>query len=140
MRKMFAIPLLATLIAASPAPPRVEVATGDWSQLPYMPLIGYSHLNSSIMSKVYEIGRQHRCKLPGQFGSHIDMSVSFAVQFTPEGKLARLLLPPLNCPEAESWLGGTLVQSIEKGDYRPQAQNLNLEGWYRGEINFYYEG
>jgi hypothetical protein len=66
------------------------------------------------------------------------MSVSFAAQFTQDGQLTKLLLPQLNCPEAESWLGGTLVQSIEAGDYRRVIPNP--EGWYRGEFNFHYEG
>jgi hypothetical protein len=130
--------MLLSLVAASPAPPLVQVATGDWSQLPPLQVVSYAHLSSSIMSKVYEIGRQHKCQLPGQYGSHIDISISFAAQFTPEGKLVRLLVPQLNCPEAESWLGGTLLQSIQHGDFRPGAKNP--EGWYRGDFNFYYEG
>jgi len=37
------------------------------------------------------------------------------------------------------WLGGTLVQSIQHGDFRPGA-TPNPEGWYRGDFSFYYEG
>ena len=91
------------------------------------------------MSKVYEIGRQNKCQLPGQYANHIDLSISFAAQFGTDGKLVRLLLPQLNCPEAESWLGGTLVQSIQHGDFHPGAVP-NPEGWYRGDFSFYYEG
>jgi hypothetical protein len=140
MKRIFAAPLLLALAAASPAPPTVQVATGDWSQLPPLERIGYAHLSSAIMTKLYEIGRQHRCRLPGQSGNHIDMSISFAAQFSPQGKLVHLLLPELNCPEAESWLGGTILKSIEQGDYRPAVQNPSPEGWYRGDFNFYYEG
>lgn len=137
--RICAAPILLALVAASPAP-TVEVANGNWSGLPPLQHVSYSHLSLSIMSKLYEIGRQQKCQLPGQTGNRIDMSISFAAQFTPEGKLTRLLLPELNCPQAESWLGGTLVQAIEKGDYRPNPQEPNDHGWYRGEFNFYYEG
>jgi hypothetical protein len=139
MKRVFAAPLLLALAAASPAAPTVQVATGDWSNLPPLERAGYEHLSTAIMSKVYEIGRQNRCKLPGQYANHIDLSISFAAQFGPDGKLARLLLPQLNCPEAESWLGGTLVQSIQHGDFRP-GPSKSPEGWYRGDFSFYYEG
>ncbi|HET9145371.1 MAG TPA: hypothetical protein VFN81_04695 [Sphingomicrobium sp.] len=139
MKNILAAPLLLALIAATPPTPTVQVATGDWSKLPALEHGDYNHLSSAIMSKIYEIGRQNRCKLPGQYANHIDLSISFAAQFGPDGKLARLLLPQLNCPEAESWLGGTLVQSIQHGDFRP-GRNVNPEGWYRGDFSFYYEG
>lgn len=137
MNRVFAAPLFLALIAASP-PPTVEVATGDWSQLPKLEPVSYDHLSAAIMTKLYEIGREHRCRLPGQSGSHIDMSISFAAQFSPDGELKRLLVPALNCPEAESWIGGTLVKSLKGGDFRRPVSNP--EGWYRGDLSFYYEG
>jgi len=140
MKSIFAIPLVLGLSAAAPPPPLVQVATGDWSQLPPLERVGYDHLSSAIMSKVYEIGRTHRCQLPGQSGNHIYMSVTFAAQFSAQGTLRRLIIPQLNCPEAESWVGGTLVQAIEHGDYRPNAKSPNSEGWYRGDLDFHYEG
>ncbi|MFL6721455.1 MAG: hypothetical protein ACJ8FT_06590 [Sphingomonas sp.] len=138
MTKVFAAPMLFALLAASPPEPVVQVATGDWSGLPPLELVSYDHLSSTVMSKVYQIGRDHKCRLPGQSGNHIDLSISFAAQFTPDGQLKRLLLPQLNCPEAEAWLGGTLVQSLKGGDYRRVGQNS--EGWYRGDLSYYYEG
>lgn len=128
------------LFAASAQAPVVQVATGDWSGLPRLQVISYDHLSTTIMTKLYEIGRQQKCQLPGHRGSRMDMSISFAAQFSPDGKLNRLLIPQLNCPEAEAWLGGTLVRSIGHGDFRPAQNDLNLEGWYRGDFSFYYEG
>jgi hypothetical protein len=135
--KVLAAPIFFALLAASPAP-RVEVATGDWSQLPKLEVAGLDHLSTAIMSKVYAIGRAQKCRLPGQSGNRIDLSISFAAQFSSDGHLIRLLLPELNCPDAESWIGGTLVKSIEAGDFR-RAGN-STEGWYRGDLSFSYEG
>jgi hypothetical protein len=140
MKTIFAAPLSLALLAASPPTPVVQVATGDWSNLPPLEVVGYDHLSTAIMSKVYAIGRQNKCKLPGQYGSHIDMSITFAAQFTKEGELTRLVLPQLNCPEAEAWLGGTLLKSIQHRDFRPDMKHPNSEGWYRGDFSFYYEG
>ena len=138
MKLTVLIPLAAALMAASPAQPVVEVANGDWSQLPALDFRGYDHLTSAAMSHIYRLGYEHKCRLPGMSGHHIDFNVSFAAQFAPDGQLSRLVLPKMNCPEAEAWLGGTLVQAIKRGDYR-RTEN-NPEGWYQGTFNFYYEG
>ena len=136
MKRLLAVPLLLALLAAS-APPKVEVATGDWSELPPLRFVGYDHLSTTVMAKINEIGRKQQCHFPGQRRNRTDLSISFAVQYAPNGALQRLLLPQLNCPAAEAWLGGALLQSIEKGDYRPTGENL--EGWYQGSFSFDYE-
>ena len=138
MRKLLAFPLFAALVAATPPQPKVEVATGDWSQLPLLKFQGYDNLSSAVMTKLYEIRRQKRCQLPGLSSTQIELSVSFAAQFSPDGQLKRLLLPQLDCPEAEAWIGGTLVKSLQHGDFRPTGRNP--EGWYRGDLSFSYEG
>lgn len=138
MRKFLCLPLLVASAAAAQPAAKVEVATGDWSGLPALKLNGYDHLSSAVMSKVYEIGRSKNCRLPGQSGHKLDLSVSFAAKFSSNGKLERLILPQLNCPEAESWLGGTLLKSVQHGDFVPTGESP--EGWYRGDLSFYYEG
>jgi len=136
MKMLTSAPILLALTAATA--PQVEVASGDWSALPTLQFVGYGHVSSAVMSQLYSISRTHQCRLPGQAGNHIDFSISFAAQFDPHGRLQRLLLPQLNCPAAESWLGATLLQSLEKGDYRPTGENQT--GWYQGQFGFYYEG
>lgn len=138
MNRILAVPLLLALVAASAEHPVVQVATGDWSQLPQLEAVSYDHLSMAIMTKVYRIARDHKCRLPGQSGNRIDMSISFAAQFGPGGKLRRLLVPAMNCPEAEAWIGGTLIKSLQGGDFRRPVDNP--EGWYRGDLSFYYEG
>lgn len=136
MKRLLSAPLLLALAAASAPQPLVEVATGDWSNLPALEIARYSHLSTAIMTKLNEIKRKHRCDLAGQ-GNNLDMSISFAAQFRPDGRLTRVLLPPLHCAEAESWIGSTLVQSLEGGDF--VRRENNPEGWYRGNLSFYWE-
>ncbi|HET9812595.1 MAG TPA: hypothetical protein VFP57_02925 [Sphingomicrobium sp.] len=138
MKRLLILPLLLGLIAASPPSPTVEVATGNWSNLPKLKRASYDHLSAAVMMKLYQIVREHKCALPGQKGIRMDITFSFATQFDGQGKLQRLILPALNCPEAESWLGGTLLQAIQAGDYVPSGANDS--GWYRGELSFEYDG
>jgi hypothetical protein len=138
MKRLFAIPLLLALVAAAPPAPTVQVATGDWSNLPALKRNGYGHLSAAVMMKLYQIVREHKCRLPGQGGNRMDITFSFATQFNQQGQLQRLILPALNCPDAESWLGGTLLQSIQAGDYLPTGRSPG--GWYRGELSFEYDG
>lgn len=146
MVNLWAIPMFLSLAgpAQSPTiddavpPATVHVAIGDWEHLPPLKLRNYAHLSSSVMSRLYQIRREHKCSLPGSRKRQVDLSISFAAQYSPDGRLRRLLLPQLNCPEAEGWLGGTLLKSLRGGDYVPTGENLN--GWYRGELSFSYEG
>ena len=121
MNRILAAPLLVALAAASPSQPVVQVATGDWSQLPQLQPVSYDHLSMAIMTKVYQIGREHRCRLPGQSGNRIDMSISFAAQFGPDGQLTRLLVPAMNCPEAEV-VDRRNVGQVAAGRRFPQAR------------------
>jgi hypothetical protein len=136
MKRFLAAPVLLALLAASPAP-KVEVATGDWSGLPPLKFVGYDHLSPKAIGKIDEIRRKHHCNLPGGAGDSTDLSVSFAVQYDQKGDLARLLLPRLNCPSAEAWLGAALLESVQKGDYRSTGENP--EGWYQGRLSFQYD-
>jgi hypothetical protein len=138
MKVTILLPLAFGLMAASPSQPIVEVANGDWSGLPALEFKGYNHLTSTAMSRIYRLGYERKCRLPGMSGHHLDFSASFAAQFAPDGQLSRLVLPKFNCPEAEAWLGGTLLQAIRSGDYRRTEENP--EGWYQGNFSFYYEG
>lgn len=137
MKHFLALPAAMTLIAAS-APVSVVTADGDWSRLPRLGQYGYEHLNTKIMLKLHEIAMQRRCSLPGVVGDRLDFGVSFAAQFDRDGTLRQIVIPKLNCPEAEGVVGGALVEMIQGGDYKPTGKNP--DGWYRGDFGFGFEG
>lgn len=60
--------------------------------------------------------------------------MSFAARFQPDGTPTRVLLPKLDCPEAEGILGGILLKMIHRCDHRHDGSNQ--DGWYRGELSF----
>jgi hypothetical protein len=137
MECLLALSLLLST-AAAPPPVRVDTAQSDWSFLPPLKHRGYDHLTPVRMHKIYELASSNRCDLPGESFRRIDLKISFAAQFDRSGKLVRLVLPRLNCPEGEGVLGGALLEMIEKGDYKPTG--ANPEGWYRGNLSFGYAG
>ena len=110
MKRLLALPLfLATLAAAGPMP-KVEVATGDWSQLPPLQSRNYDHLQSNVMQRLWEIAHTKTCTIPGYSIGNLDFRMSFAAQYNPDGSVARVIVPKLDCPEAEAILAGALVE------------------------------
>jgi hypothetical protein len=136
MKRFFCLPALMALTAASAPPVIVETAISDWSYLPPLSLRGYDHLNLKMMAKLHEIASKGQCKVPGYSNGKLDLRLSFAVQYAPNGALQRVVLPKLNCAEAESVLGGTVLEMLQGGDYKPTG--ANPDGWYQGDLSFSY--
>ena len=137
MKRLLALPLVLATVAATAQTPKVEVATGDWSQLPTLESRGYDHLSSNVMQRLWEIASEKKCQLPGYSLRKLDMRLSFAAQYNPDGSVARLIVPQLNCPEAEGLIAGALLEMMRGGDYR--AKGNSPEGWYQGALTFGFE-
>jgi hypothetical protein len=138
MKRYLALPLVLALVAASAPPVTVQAATGDWSQLPQLSQRGYNHLNTKMMVRLHEIASKGECRLPGYLGNRLDLRLSFAAQFDPDGTLRKVLIPKLDCPEAEGIVGGALLEMMQGGDYKPTGKNP--DGWYQGSFTFAFEG
>ena len=120
--------------AGQAAPVTVETASGSWDNLPQLNQRGSNHLNHGAIVEVHQAAIADGCRLPGQLGRELNLNLSFAAQFDPDGTVTRILLPKLDCPKAEGLLGGVLVEMIRGGDYRPSG--ANPEGWYQGVLRF----
>ena len=118
--------------------PTVETATGDWSKLPNLEARVSDNLSTKAMARLHAIATAGECQLPGYAKGQLVMRLSFAAQFEPGGSLQRILLPKLDCPEAEGIIGGVLLKMVSGGDYRPTGKSP--EGWYQGQLNFTYVG
>ena len=139
MKRLVLIPLLlASSIAVATEPlPRVETATGNWNELPRLESRGYTHLDSNAMQRVWEIAKERKCKIPGYVTGKLDMRLNFAVQYDPGGKLSRVILPPLDCPEAEGIIAGAVIAMVQGGDFLRKGESP--EGWYQGDLFFGFE-
>jgi hypothetical protein len=129
--------LILALTTASASPVVVETATGDWSRLPSLQVLGSDHLQSKVMVRLHQIASQGHCSLPGYSAGRLDLRISFAAQYDPGGSLQRIVLPKLDCPEAEGLIGGALLEMMRGGDYRRTGNGP--EGWYRGQFAFSIE-
>jgi hypothetical protein len=123
MKHLPALPLLLALTAASAPAPKVEVADGDWSTLPALQNRGYDHLHSNVMQRLWELANQGKCKIPGYSMGKLDMRLSFAAQYNPDGSVARLILPRMDCTEAEGILAGAVLEMIQGGDYLRRGES-----------------
>ena len=139
MKSLFLIPMLlaASAAFASDPVPRVETATGNWNDLPRLESRGYTHLDSNAMQRIWEIAKARQCKIPGYVTGKLDMRLNFAVQYSPDGKLSRVVLPPLDCPEAEGIIAGAVIAMVQGGDFKRKGESP--EGWYQGDLFFGFE-
>jgi hypothetical protein len=130
--------LLAAVSMPAAAAVSVETAAGDWGGLPELSQRGYQHLNEKMQAKLYEIAESRQCPAFGLKEGRLDFSLTFAVQYAPDGSLARVVMPKLDCPEAESVVGGTLLEMLQAGDYA--ATSKSSAGWYKGGLGFSFTG
>jgi hypothetical protein len=137
MKRFLAPALSLVLIAASAPPVTVETAGGDWSKLPLLNQVSSDHLSGGRMARLHDIVKRHQCQIGDYVGTRLDFGVSFAAKFDPDGTLRQIVIPKLNCPEAEGIVGGALLEMIQARDYRPTG--ANPDGWYRGNFSFAFE-
>lgn len=138
MRMIAGLALLMAAVGSSAAAVNVEVATGDWSKLPQLSQRGYEHLNEKMQAKLYEIAKAEQCPSFKLIQDRLSMRLSFAVQYGDDGTLRRVILPKLECAEAESVAGGALLEMLQAGDYGPTGKSRN--GWYQGTLGFSFAG
>lgn len=133
---IFALTLAAA--TASAANVTVETASGDWSKLPQLRQRGYNHLNEKMQAKLYEIAQSKQCPAFRLKQERLDFSITFAVQYAANGSLSRIVLPKMDCPQAESVVGGALLEMVQARDYAPGG--TSEAGWYKGGLAFSFAG
>ena len=125
----------AFLALAGPATAqRVEVAEGDWSNLPLMRFTDIQAISPAVVLKVQELGTNGECALAGVSKRRIDMTVPFLVRFSPAGSVEHVVLRKLGCAKAEGVLAAALLSMLKAGTFKPTGKNLT--GWYRSELSF----
>jgi hypothetical protein len=131
MKAFLAAALLFTAVQASSA--TLEVATGDWSNIPFIKPRSFLLISPEAVERVHEVLKKSDCKIPGQSKKWLDLNVPFLLHYGPDGQVDRLVLRRLGCEQVESVLGSVLLKLAEKEQYR--ATGENAAGWYRSEFN-----
>ena|SRR5690348_9831945 len=130
--------LFAAVSMPATAAVSVETANGDWSKLPNLTQRGYNHLNEKMEAKLFEIAQSNTCPSFLLKQGRLDFNMTFATQYGPDGALNRVVLPKLDCAEAESVVGGALLEMLNAGDYAPDGKSA--AGWYKGGLVFSFAG
>ena len=116
----------------------VETANGDWNNLPKLSQRGYNHLNEKMQAKLFEIAQSQHCPSFQLKQGRLDFNLTFATQYGADGTLQRIVLPQLNCAEAEGIVGGAVLEMMQGGDYAPDGKSP--AGWYKGGLVFSFAG
>lgn len=130
--------LLLAAISMPASAVTVETANGDWSSLPKLSQRGYGHLSEKMQAKLFEIAQSRHCPSFALKQGRLDFNLTFATHYAPDGTLQRIVLPQLNCTEAEGIVGGALLEMIQGGDYAPDGKSP--AGWYKGGLVFSFAG
>jgi hypothetical protein len=138
MNRVSSIALLLGAISMPAAAVTVQTAAGDWSSLPKLSHSDSNHLSEKMQAKLFEIAQSNRCPSFGLRQGRLDFNMTFATQYGPDGSLQQVILPQLNCPAAESVVGGALLEMMKGGDYKPTGNGQG--GWYQGGLVFSFAG
>ena len=138
MLRLSTVALLVSAISVPALAVTVQTASGDWSNLPKLSQRGYSHLNEKMQAKLFEIAQSQHCPAFVLKQGRLDFNLTFATQYAPDGSLQRIVLPQLNCTEAESVVGGAVLEMMQGGDYAPDGKSP--AGWYKGGLTFSFAG
>lgn len=112
----------------------VEVASGNWSNIPVAVARGQMRMTGEMMERMHQLAAQSSCEVRGFTRTNIEMTVPFLIRFTPDGTVERVVVRRLGCPQLESMLGSIVLQLAQAGEYRPTGENE--ERWYRSELSF----
>lgn len=138
MRTLYGLGVFLAAVSSPASAVTVETAVGDWSKLPQLSQRGYGNLNEKMQAKLYEIAESQQCPSFQLKEGRLDFSVTFAVQYAADRTLSRIVFPKLDCAQAESVIGGALLEMLQAGDYAPTAKSS--AGWYKGGLGFSFAG
>lgn len=132
MRHLFAAALL---VAAVPVGAQtVEVASGDWSNIPLMQVRQGVTVDANTVGAIAEMVDRGECAISGQRRGRLNMTVPFLVQYNAQGGPDRVVIHSVGCARAEGILGGAILRMVQNGDVAPPGGRR--EGWFRSEVGF----
>lgn len=131
MRHALGVALLcfATPVAAQ----SVEVAGGDWSDIPVVHAAGTKTMGEPALQRIeHLLGPEGPCST-GQRNS-VEVRVPFLLHFGQSGSVERIVVKNTGCKQLESLIGSVVLGMAQSGEFRPTGEND--ANWYRGEINY----
>lgn len=132
MRKFLIAMTLASLAVPAGAQ-RIDVADGDWSDFPALEKSQTVNLGDGAMANIDRLVASGKCSKIGT-KKRIRMEISFLAQFNPDGKVERVMLNRIGCPEVEAIAANAAYYAAKDGRIKPGSSNA--AGWYRGLVSY----
>jgi hypothetical protein len=132
MRSMiFAAALMALAVPATAQ--RIEVADGDWGDFPTLDKSQIVNLGDGAMADIDRLVAAGKCSKIGN-KKRIRMEIPFLAQFNDNGKVERVMLQRIECPEVETIAANAAYYAARDGRIKPGTSNP--AGWYRGSVSY----
>jgi hypothetical protein len=112
----------------------VEVAEGDWSNIPAAGLAGGpDFISEKSMARIDKLVAAGKCPSVGD-RKFINLNVPILVQFDGGNQVQKIVVRRIGCPELEAIVGGIAAGRAKLGYYK--STGTNQAGWYRSEISY----
>lgn len=124
----------AALLSQAALAQTVEVAEGDWSDIPAAALAdGPAFISDQSMTRIDKLLAAGKCPSVGN-RKRADLNVPILVQFDRGDQVQKIVVRRIGCPEVEAIVGGIAAGRAKQGYYRSNGKNQT--GWYRSEISY----
>ncbi len=124
----------AALLAQGALAQSVEVAEGDWSDIPAAGLEkGPAFISEQSMARIDKLLAGGKCPSVGN-RKYVNLNVPILVQFDGGDQVQKIVVRRIGCPEVEAIVGGIAAGRAKQGYYRSTGKNQT--GWYRSEISY----
>jgi hypothetical protein len=124
----------AALLSQSALAQSVEVAEGDWSDIPAASNTGGpAYISERFMGQIDKLLAAGKCPSVGN-RKYANLNVPILVQFDGGDQVQKIVVRRIGCPEVESIVGGIAAGRAKQGYYKSTGKNQT--GWYRSEISY----
>jgi hypothetical protein len=132
MRKYLILAAIAALAVPATAQ-RIEVADGDWADFPALEKSQTVNLGDGAMADIDRLVAAGKCDKIGN-KKRIRMEIPFIAQFNENGRVERVMLSRIGCPEVEAIAANAAYYAAREGLIK--AGTSNSAGWYRGLVSY----
>jgi hypothetical protein len=132
IRILFAVS--AALISQTALAQSVEVAEGDWSDIPAVSVGDVpAYISERSMGQIDKLLAAGKCPSVGN-RKYVNLNVPILVQFDGGNQVQKIVVRRIGCPEVEAIVGGIAAGRAKQGYYKSTGKNQT--GWYRSEISY----
>jgi hypothetical protein len=139
--KLILLALSAMVSTPTPAPTadptadiRIDIGRVNWAQFPNLQPEPRRLPTGLMLDRVENLLRDRECVIRGQSHRNFDITVPWAIQVEPDGRLTRLVVADTGCRPLETFVAELVVLLARRGDLRPAPAAETIV--YGSDFNF----